>query len=290
MAKKAAASGKKSEFMKPFAAKTKGAWKKARETKGRTFDAAPGYYAARITKVPYGKDKNENPYLAFNGYLRSPDERFDRMVWSKGHFLSPPKPQTAEQKKAGKLPMTMEQKLERMAEDFQALGYETVDVEVEELLEMADELTEEKPWIKVRVTKNANGGEPWLNIVGLLDEEDALYPEDAEDNDGEDEEEEGDEDAEEEEIDGDEDEEEEEEDEPKASAKKRPAKKTPPKSAKKRPAKDEDEDDVDEDEDEVEDDEPPEDFDDEDEPEEDPPARKKAPAKKAPAKTTTRRR
>lgn len=277
----------KAKFGQAFASVAKGAWDNAAKVEGsKAFNVPEGKYIARLNSITAGLDKNGKPFVMFKGTIISDDETCHGQTFTKGHFITPPKPPTAEQKKkwaeSGFKPDTVEQKLEKLAAEFQRFDIETVDEDgnprpIEEVIDEATALAKEHPHFRISVRKSKDPQyDDTVYFNGLVTNDEEI-PEGAGDlEDDEDEEEESeDDDTEEEEEETEEEEEEEPAPKKKAAAKKAPAKKPAKKAA------DED--------DEL----PPEDYDDEEEPEgddteeeeeEEEPAPKKPAKKAAPAK------
>lgn len=195
MAKSSAANGD-SKFKKSWQAKTKGKWNAAREAKAtKSLTAPKGVYIVRFTKVLYGADKNENPYFMFQFTLFSENPEYNGQVGSVGHFISEPT-----KKKPGSKQWGIEEKLQALAKDFQRLGKETDETDIDDLMEAAKQLTKEKPWGKIKIVPSDDPQyDDRVYIQSAIKEEDVpeqfLNPED---DDADDDDDEGDDDNDEE--------------------------------------------------------------------------------------------
>ena len=195
------AKASRAAFAKQMAAVSKGAWDAARTAEVQQQlsreDVPTGDYIARLRGVSYDLDKNQHPYFQFKAYILSEDEAANGAPTFKGHFLTPPKKLTAEQtKKYGSdyRPKTVKEKLENLAKDFKRLDKDTDDVTIPGLMDLADELTEEKPLIRIKVQwdekDKTRDAMIWINgIAGEDEAPDAEEPEyeEEEEEEGEDE-------------------------------------------------------------------------------------------------------
>lgn len=272
-------------FSAAFKTVTKNAWNEARDTEvEKTLNVPDGAYVATLLSVKSGLDKNKKPYVMIKGVIRSDDEAHDKQVFTKGHFITPPKPLTAKQKAEGYQPRGVKEKLESLSKDLQRLGIETSGREFDECLEEAEELAKTKPLMRIRVSNPDDDQikrgftEPTVWLNGLVEEGSDDIPEAAHEeyDTGEEEEEEGEEaegdEGEEEETEESEETETEEETEPEEEEEEKPKPKPKAGSGGKKPKAKE-----------PEDDEPPEDYEEEEVEEEEEKAPPKKPSTKKPA-------
>ncbi len=157
MAKKAAASkpagnagnAGKSAFSQGMGKFAK-AWTEQRAEKANSFDNAileTGDHITQLTAVRTGATKNQQPYISFNFKVT--------------HGMD-----------AGKNFSIMrtvkeERDLGFIAKDFQRLGYETVEMTISDIEEIAKELSKEKPYVKVQAKEpeeKKNGDGVWQTI------------------------------------------------------------------------------------------------------------------------------
>lgn len=230
----------KAKFKKLFKTKVGKQYEKAKSVKAESYDfvAPTGDYSSRLSSVPYGVDKNNNPYFHFNFVLLGVDpDKVPNRKCQISNFINDDPEDWDNPRSAG-------EKTEDLSKNFQRLGKDPeTDGDSDDI---ADALGDEKPYAKLRVKKTSKG-RIYVQILRLLTEDEIEEIKD------EQYEEEEDEDTDEDEVDDDDDsEDEEDEPEEKPTKKKTTASKKPP-------VEDDDEDE-----------EPPEDYDDEDEPEEKP--------------------
>jgi len=172
------ASSDRTKLKKMFNTRTKGAWKKSREAKAeKTLDVPFGNYIGRITRVIADLDKNDNPYFMIRGTIVHENEEYHGQPFSKSHFIIPPEmkngkvvKQTATDEETGEkrswTPKSVEEKLDALAKDLQRCGEDTSDTDIDSLIDICDKLSNEKPFIKIRVQEPyKKGGDPvvWLN-------------------------------------------------------------------------------------------------------------------------------
>lgn len=155
--------------------------RKAKATKGLT--CPDGTYEAQLIKANIGESKNAEKSLYFNFTFKitSPEE-YAGQTGNVTHLVKHVTWQGGER--------TVEEVLEMVAKDLQNLGHETEDSDVSDLIEIMDQLNEEKPMVQLQVGTGKKKGNRFIYIQGLIDSdiEDSDEPEEDEEKYDEDEE------------------------------------------------------------------------------------------------------
>lgn len=141
-----------------------GAWNKARTQKNPfrgNCEAPPGNYYARVTGGRLSLTQNKDPMASI--------------------YLTILCDEDGDQSQAGEQPrvihvfkssakQTVEDKFARFCYDLQDLGYDTSELELEEIEEALKMLAADKPFTKISISEGDNGG--FTNFRGLVSEED----------------------------------------------------------------------------------------------------------------------
>jgi len=200
----------KSRLLAKLKKKSKGAWKRSRETearaKGSMLPDGIVRGVAKLSSYKFDEDKNGNPYFMITGIVVEPSEYAGQRATT-SHFIK--ETQTK----------TVEDKLDGLSSDIQLLGGDVSGAEIDDLPDLLEGLCKDGPHYFFNTWKPDNG-QTMVFIQGLADdwepeedEEDA-DDEDADDSDEDEEEDDAEEDEGEDEDPEDEDAEEEDEDEP----------------------------------------------------------------------------
>ena len=192
----------RSKLRKAWQARTKGVWKESRNSKPtKSLNVPEGVYIVRFTKVLYDADKSGDPYFMFRFTTFNENDAYHDQSGSISHFIKEPKDKKPRKNQDGTTwtPKGVRERLDMLAEDFQRLGKEVAETEtLDDLADLADEITKEKPWGKVRVKfrKDPSTGqvdpaaEPNVYLIGKIEESDVpkIFLDEADDSDDDDEE------------------------------------------------------------------------------------------------------
>ena len=213
MAKKAAPKMNGPTFASAIV-KTKTAWSKARKAKdtGGGFPNAEeiieqlelgdgdGYtFEARLSSAQGKIDKNRNPLVSFN--FVGIEGLADGLKLSRAHFLSEKTIKTGPNK--GNV-ITVADVMSQLAVDLQRLGYETEELDPEDLEEILAELSKEKPGVQLYCKRSGQYVNVYINklVDGVGEDDEEEEDEELEDEEVDDEETEEEETEEEEDDDG----------------------------------------------------------------------------------------
>ena len=153
----AESSSASANFMKSLKAVASKDWNKSRTSRNPFEVNVPtGVYTGQISKVTLVASKTDQTPIVTFVFVVVDHAEYNGEQLRVSHFIK------------GSARSTISEALNRMFQSFQALGYDTDNVPIDNLHILASKATEEKRFARVGVTDSADGTRKFVNTVGKV--------------------------------------------------------------------------------------------------------------------------